>query len=297
MNPHFDRIGHFRVLVIGRSNAGKTTLLQRVCNSIELPEVTNSKGGKVVYLVPQYFHDLVHYPMWSTTRKGHVNIEDEIIFQSNPGFIFHDSRGFEAGSEDEVKLMKKFVAERAAALILEQRIHVIWYCIPLTDYDRPIMPAEELFFNECNIANVPVIVVLTKADAMELVAIGQLRDEGLAMKEAKLRAGELTTEILNKLKTRIEAQLAGFKYPPKDCVSLSKMNKDQADCNPLLRCTVDALDEKELQKLVMSTQRINFVLNIEFTISFMMKAVHSFSYNKGYLELDTVGCMPYTKVR
>ncbi|KAL4065555.1 hypothetical protein V8B97DRAFT_2025708 [Scleroderma yunnanense] len=249
MNPHFDRIGHFRVLVIGRSKAGKTTLLQRVCNSTELSEVTNSKGGKIDPTVVQ------------GSLEGHVNIEDEIIFQSNPGFIFHDSRGFEAGSEDEVKLMKKFVAERAAALILEQRIHVIWYCIPLTDYDRPIMPAEELFFNECNIANVPVIVVLTKADAMELVAIGQLRDEGLAMKEAKLRAGELTTEILNKLKTRIEAQLAGFKYPPKDC-----MNKDQADCNPLLRCTVDALDEKELQKLVMSTQRINFVLNIEFTI-------------------------------
>ena len=28
---------HFRVLVIGRANAGKTTLLQRVCNTTEDP--------------------------------------------------------------------------------------------------------------------------------------------------------------------------------------------------------------------------------------------------------------------
>ena len=28
---------HFRILVIGRANAGKTTLLQRVCNTAEDP--------------------------------------------------------------------------------------------------------------------------------------------------------------------------------------------------------------------------------------------------------------------
>ena len=28
---------HFRILVIGRANAGKTTLLQRVCNTTEDP--------------------------------------------------------------------------------------------------------------------------------------------------------------------------------------------------------------------------------------------------------------------
>ena len=51
VKAHFDRIGHFRILVIGRSNAGKTTLLQRVCNTTELPEIYNSKGEKVNYLI------------------------------------------------------------------------------------------------------------------------------------------------------------------------------------------------------------------------------------------------------
>ena len=44
---HFDRIGRFRILLVGRSNCGKTTLLQRICYATEPPEVYNSKGEKV----------------------------------------------------------------------------------------------------------------------------------------------------------------------------------------------------------------------------------------------------------
>ena len=51
VKKHFDRIGRFRVLVVGRSNAGKTTLLQRVCNTTEPPDIYNSKGEKVKYLI------------------------------------------------------------------------------------------------------------------------------------------------------------------------------------------------------------------------------------------------------
>ena len=32
-----EKYSHFRILVIGRANAGKTTLLQRVCNTTEDP--------------------------------------------------------------------------------------------------------------------------------------------------------------------------------------------------------------------------------------------------------------------
>ena len=47
----FDHIGHFRILVVGRSNSGKTMLLQHVCMTTELPEIYNSKGEKVKYLI------------------------------------------------------------------------------------------------------------------------------------------------------------------------------------------------------------------------------------------------------
>jgi GTPase SAR1 family protein len=41
------KCGHFRVLIIGRANAGKTTLLKKVCNSIDDPEIYSPKGEKV----------------------------------------------------------------------------------------------------------------------------------------------------------------------------------------------------------------------------------------------------------
>jgi GTPase SAR1 family protein len=46
-----EKIGRFRVLVIGRANAGKTTILQRVCNTRENPEIYNSAGEKVGIMI------------------------------------------------------------------------------------------------------------------------------------------------------------------------------------------------------------------------------------------------------
>jgi len=37
----------FRVLIIGRAHGGKTTILQRVCNTVEKPEIFDRNGKKV----------------------------------------------------------------------------------------------------------------------------------------------------------------------------------------------------------------------------------------------------------
>jgi len=42
-----EKIGRFRILVVGRANAGKTTLLHRICNTTEDPEVFDGAGNKV----------------------------------------------------------------------------------------------------------------------------------------------------------------------------------------------------------------------------------------------------------
>ena len=59
VQKQFDRIGRFRILVVGRSNAGKTTLLQRVCKTTELPEIYNSNGEKVKYLIVKHYRSLM----------------------------------------------------------------------------------------------------------------------------------------------------------------------------------------------------------------------------------------------
>ena len=59
VKEQFDRIRRFRILVVGRSNAGKTTLLQRVCRTTELPEIYNFNDEKVKYLIMQRHRSLM----------------------------------------------------------------------------------------------------------------------------------------------------------------------------------------------------------------------------------------------
>ena len=60
-------------------------------------------------------------------QRGIHNIENELMFRSNDKLVFHDSQGFEAGSEEEFLQMKKFIADHANTTILKKRIHAIWY--------------------------------------------------------------------------------------------------------------------------------------------------------------------------
>ena len=46
----------FRILIIGRANAGKTTILQRVCNTTEQPKIFNQEGHEVFDIL-----DIINY--------------------------------------------------------------------------------------------------------------------------------------------------------------------------------------------------------------------------------------------
>ncbi|KAF5378324.1 hypothetical protein D9615_008726 [Tricholomella constricta] len=109
------KAGRFRILIIGRANAGKTTILQKVCNTTEDPEIFDSEGNKV---------DLATVD--PSGKRGMHDINDELVFRSNPGFIFHDSRGFESGGVEELEAVKNFITERAQEVTLSAQLHVIW---------------------------------------------------------------------------------------------------------------------------------------------------------------------------
>jgi GTPase SAR1 family protein len=42
-----EKFGRFRILIVGRANAGKTTILQRMCNTTENPEIYDGDGNKI----------------------------------------------------------------------------------------------------------------------------------------------------------------------------------------------------------------------------------------------------------
>jgi hypothetical protein len=59
-------------------------------------------------------------------KRGIHNIDDEITYPNNPGFVFHDSGGFEAGSDVELKAVISFIECRSEASTLAEKLHAIW---------------------------------------------------------------------------------------------------------------------------------------------------------------------------
>jgi hypothetical protein len=59
-------------------------------------------------------------------RRVH-NIEDELVFSNHTGYVFHESRGFEEGSEDELRIVQEFVHRKLRERHLKDRLHAIWF--------------------------------------------------------------------------------------------------------------------------------------------------------------------------
>jgi hypothetical protein len=60
-------------------------------------------------------------------QRGEHEIEDELTFINHPGYVFHDSRGFEAGDEKELKVIQEFVRRKSQERRLNDRLHAIWF--------------------------------------------------------------------------------------------------------------------------------------------------------------------------
>ncbi|KAJ7784044.1 hypothetical protein B0H14DRAFT_2538160 [Mycena olivaceomarginata] len=112
-----DRHLKFRVLILGRANAGKTTILERLMGAT-MDEAEAWRDGKI----------LPGQTVKGQRDRGLHNINDEIRFCSRPGFVFHDSCGVEAGSATELSTVQQFVHKRSLAVTdLRDQLHAIWY--------------------------------------------------------------------------------------------------------------------------------------------------------------------------
>ncbi|KAJ7763783.1 hypothetical protein B0H16DRAFT_1801166 [Mycena metata] len=175
---------------------GKTTLLKKVCMSVEDPEIFDSDGKKVP--LPALLPSGESYPL-------------------NPNFIFHDSLGFESGSAEETNKVKDFIARRAATGTLQNQLHAIWYCLP-SDTNRPLLKADEDFFDTDIRGKVPVIAIFTKFDGLAIRAFQELKGDGYnrldAQRGEEQRAEQLlTTDFIEPLKSRT--------VPPSDYLHLA----------------------------------------------------------------------------
>ncbi|KAJ6779216.1 hypothetical protein DFH09DRAFT_1325148 [Mycena vulgaris] len=242
---------HFRILVIGRANAGKTTLLKKVCNSIVDPEIRSESGEKI----------------------------DTSTLHGSEKFIFHDSRGFESGSDLEVNTITDFIAKQAATHSLSEQLHAIWYCLP-TDTTRPLLAADEKFFSarvtgrgESSLVRVadrtqfhnevPVIAIFTKLDGLITEAFTELLDDGHPPQAAMEMATEKAERMLV---DNFETPLTLTKFPLADRVRLDDMRTETNSCNELIAKTANALSDDTLRLLFVSVQQNNIYLSVHYAV-------------------------------
>ena len=115
-------------------------------------------------------------------QRGEHDINDELVFTSRDGYIFHDSRGFEAGGQDELKTVKEFVKNKSQQKQLRDRLHAIWfvfscihscylttsrllfrYCIPM-DGNRPSLDLK--FFEEIRPDNNGMFIMSSRSASL-----------------------------------------------------------------------------------------------------------------------------------
>jgi GTP-binding protein EngB required for normal cell division len=250
------KFNRFRILIIGRANAGKTTILQRVCKTQENPEIYNSAGEKIDLAV-----------LMASRERGEHDIENEMVFRNNPGFVFHDSRGFEAGGKLQFEKVKAFIASRSKRRSLSDRIHVIWYCIPMDEDSRSFTAAEVDFFSRCDTGSVPVIVLFTKFDALYDDEFAELMSKGVSRKDAEALAPQHAKETFaNGPQLKLLYNHKGNQRPPRCHICLPDMDKDGADCGPLIERTAETLDDNTLKQLFVSTQRTTLELCMRYAV-------------------------------
>ncbi|KAJ7488082.1 hypothetical protein FB451DRAFT_1025576 [Mycena latifolia] len=249
------RCPRFRILVLGRRNAGKTTILNKMCKSDGSDlEIIGVNGKKVTSSATSYILlEIDHH-----IQRGMSDIENEITFKSNPLFVFHDSRGIEAGAEHEknsalsTEYLWNFLEKRSETTSLRDQVHAIWFCIPM-DNPRAPSPEFELAFFNAKRSPVPVIAVFTKFESLLDEAYDNLpedddssdadRDE----KALKVAQSKFNATVLKAIQSTT--------YPPNEVVQLQNLNEATTECVALTEKTYVAIQDETLSDLFALAQR------------------------------------------
>ncbi|KAH9054929.1 hypothetical protein EDB87DRAFT_1814232, partial [Lactarius vividus] len=232
----------FRVLIIGRANAGKTSILQRVCETTESPFIY--RGGKRVTLNP------------SVDRGEHM-IDDELMFSNHTGYIFHDSRGVESGGTEELAILKNFIRQKCGERRLKDKLHAIWYCIPM-DNHRPELDLK-FFSSICPDQNVPVIAVFTKYDQFRRNVKIDGDDYGNTDDVSEVAEKRFQEHYLRPLGDHVRF------------VRLEQMHRQNRGCDDLIEKTAAALNGDTIALMLLTVQKSNLKLSVKIAL----KRVHS----------------------
>ncbi|KAH8997024.1 hypothetical protein EDB86DRAFT_3076958 [Lactarius hatsudake] len=236
--PRIPKI-QFRVLIIGRANAGKTSILQRICDTTESPIVYRGTGWarETVTLDP-------------STDRGEHSIDDELKFSNHKGYVFHDSRGIDVKKDDwETDYTRSGLDSRVFTITATDG-HILRYCVPM-DNQRPELDLK--FFKDiCPDRNVPVIAVFTKYDQFRRNVQINVEDFG--------NPDDNVLDVENRLFQEHYLRPLGDDVV---FVRLEKMHRENMRCDELIERTAAALNDDIVGLMLLVVQKGNLKLSVK----------------------------------
>ncbi|KZP16634.1 hypothetical protein FIBSPDRAFT_865778 [Athelia psychrophila] len=138
----------FRILIIGKSGAGKSSLINTAFR------IQEDEGQANVARMLAGVHD----------------INKEITCRANRQFVLHDSQGFEGGETNNLAIVEKFLKSRGSSVDISEQVHAVWLCLPIpTTGGRMLEIGVEKFLKlktEGKLGKMPLIAVFTKYDLL-----------------------------------------------------------------------------------------------------------------------------------
>jgi len=146
----------FRILAVGRSGVGKSSLINRVLG------ITTANVSHL--------------------KTGISDIERAYVSPWNKQFILHDSNGFEPGDLVNYNIVRDFILRRSKPEVPpEERVHGVWLCTETPPAGgRVFEKGDELLVAFAHEIQVPLVIVFTQYDRLLRTKKAELEeDEGI----------------------------------------------------------------------------------------------------------------------
>jgi len=244
----FRRCPQFRILVIGKTGVGKSTLINKAFG------VQNATVS----------HD----------KPGEVSIERGLVSPQNNKFVLHDSKGFEPGEEDNLKIVQDFINRRRAETDLKDQLHAVWLCfeIPCTG-GRLLETGVEQFLTskrKGELGDIPIVVVFTKYDQL-LVQVERTTNKSSfkGLSEAAIQ-DFIKTGAEDKLQEVCIAPLEKFAKSAIPYVTVSTNGKHKETLARLIQTTEELVCKHvgaDASVMTFVAQRVDHGLNIDASIT------------------------------
>ncbi|CCT76258.1 uncharacterized protein FFUJ_14106 [Fusarium fujikuroi IMI 58289] len=261
--------GAIRVLVCGNCGVGKSSLINKVF-------------GVTVAAV-------------SHRTRGIHQINDELSWKDRPDLIVHDSGGFEAGGDDELRCVQDFLKKKSSETDLDKRLHVIWYVWWLSKQThfhfgllKPEQAAQDKLFKALSTyaQDVPIVAIATKKDQFlgakwaEERRNLENRNEAVTLEKLDLYAAKEMQDELCQIDEDLK-RIGHFD----ELVTVSK--DDDKSIGSLSLATAQLFTHERVRLLYIRAQATRLDLKVDLALAETMKI-----YRRALISSSSIGAVP-----